>query len=251
MPLIVAPAVGSVTRDLRRRRVGRRRRDRRARQDLDRGQVPLVGWSAPCRRSHDGPGGRSWCGLRLRPEGVADAGVDPLVAHRSARRPRVRAVAPSQSLPTPNTHAAGGGRGQRRARRARSRRRPRSTRRRRAAPAKAITVSDWSIARPRRRRGDGRRPPPRPGAVAFQISDVPGRVFARRTSDQVSPPPVTVDRLRRCRAVGGRRRPAAGRRVCEAPRAPASVTRAAAVGAHGRVDRRAGPARAAASRWRR
>src|SRR3954470_9299066 len=31
-----------------------------------------------------------------------------------------------------------------------------------------------------------------PGAVAFQISDVPRRALARRTSDQVSPPPDTV-----------------------------------------------------------
>ena len=31
-----------------------------------------------------------------------------------------------------------------------------------------------------------------PGAVAFQISEVPGMAFARRTSDQVSPPPETV-----------------------------------------------------------
>ena len=30
------------------------------------------------------------------------------------------------------------------------------------------------------------------GAVAFQISEAPSRVFARRTSDQVRPPPETV-----------------------------------------------------------
>ena len=195
--------------DLRRRPVGRRGR-LRAGQHLDGGEVPLVRWSAPCRR---------WPRPCRRP-GVGEVcdcaqKVSPLPVSSHWWRivwpaPSVRPVAPSQSLPAPNTHEPGGRRGQRHARRARRRRRPRSTRRRRRRPAKATrSATGHSPAR------DGVEvtvvAAAEAGAVAFQISEVPG---ARVRAAHERPGQAAARDGRRLADSGRRRtrRPAAGRR---------------------------------------
>ena len=147
--------------------------------------------------------------------------------------PSVRAVAPSQSLPAPKTHEPGRGRGQRRARGARRRAGPA-----RRADAAGAREGDHGAATGHSRCCDGVEvtvvAAAEAGAVAFQISEVPRRVFARRTSDQVSPPPETVA-------------------VC-APLGPSEDTKASSrspvcAGAEGRRRHRA--ARRRRSWWRR
>ena len=167
------------------------------------------------RRARSATAPRTCRRCRCRPTGGASSGPAP----------SVRAVAPSQSLPTPKTHDPRGG-GQRRARRAGRGARPPLDAPTPPAPAKATTVSDWSIARPGLGGGDGARGRPRP-ARSPSRSPTCRAVLARRTSDQVSPPPETVavwpprgpseDDEGQQQVAGLRRRRGPGSSPCRAP----------------------------------
>src|SRR4051794_36820637 len=61
-----------------------------------------------------------------------------------------------------------------------------------AAPWNATTVNDWSLVPTTANVEVTVTFVATPDAVAFQTSDVPGRVLVRRTNDHDNPPPLTV-----------------------------------------------------------
>ena len=89
---------------------------------------------------------------------------------------------------------------------------PRSMRRRRRTRRRRRHGQRLVIAGPRRRGGDGDAPRPSAGAVAFQISEVPGLAVGAAHERPGQAAAGDGDRLAEPRAVGGRRRRAAGRR---------------------------------------